>query len=219
MTIRLAFRRPDPEPMNVPPATDVELALRAREGDDAAFDELVTRKMTQVVAVARRILGDAEDARDIAQLAFIRVWENLGKYDETWSFNTWLYRIVTNLAIDFLRSRGTRERTAQGFLHVVRRREEQDEPEVFRELQRQEVERIFDRVSGVLSERQRAVFVLKEIEDLDNSEIAKILECGESTVRNHLFNARRLLREEVVRLFPEYANRAPAKKFRGPEGS
>lgn len=190
-----------------PPVTDAELARRARDGEESAFDELVVRKMTKVVAVARRILGDEEDARDIAQLSFIRVWENLEKYDPSWSFNTWLYRIVTNLAIDFLRSRGTRERTAQGFLHVVRRQEEATGDVASLELERQEVGRIFDRISGVLTERQRAVFVLKEIEELDNREIASILDCGESTIRNHLFNARRLLRQEVLRLYPEYAPR------------
>ncbi len=194
--------------MNDAPAeTDSELALRARGGEAAAFDELVVRKMAKVVSVARRILGDEEDAKDIAQLAFIRVWENIGKYSETFSFNTWLYRIVTNLAIDFLRSRGTRERTAQGFLHVVRHREEQEGSGAMRELERQEVERILDRIAGVLTERQRAVFVLKEVEELDTREIATILDCGESTVRNHLFNARRILRQELLRLYPEYASR------------
>lgn len=190
-----------------PAPTDLELARRAASGEESAFDEIVLRKMTKVIAVAKRILRDEEDARDIAQLAFIRVWEKISTYDETFAFNTWLYRIVTNLAIDFLRSRGTRERTAQGFLHVVRLREEQEGPEVLLELERQEVERIFDRISGVLTERQRAVFVLKEIEELESREIAAVLDCGESTVRNHLFNARKLLRAEIVRLYPEYAGR------------
>jgi RNA polymerase sigma-70 factor (ECF subfamily) len=211
MTLRLAFSRQtdDDRPMSdsCPAPTDLELARRAASGEESAFDEIVLRKMTKVIAVAKRILRDEEDARDIAQLAFIRVWEKISTYDETFAFNTWLYRIVTNLAIDFLRSRGTRERTAQGFLHVVRLREEQEGPEVLLELERQEVERIFDRISGVLTERQRAVFVLKEIEELESREIAAVLDCGESTVRNHLFNARKLLRAEIVRLYPEYAGR------------
>jgi RNA polymerase sigma-70 factor, ECF subfamily len=206
MTLCLAFRRPDSQTMNgASLPTDDELVRRARSGDVEAFGDLVARKMSKVVAVARRILGDEEDAKDIGQLAFIRAWENLDRYDDTYAFSTWLYRIVTNLAIDSLRSRGTRERTAQGYLHVVRLREEREGSGVDRELERQEVERIFERVAGVLTERQRAVFVLKEIEELDSKEIAAILDCGESTVRNHLFNARRLLRRELVRLFPEYA--------------
>jgi len=182
---------------------DLELAQRARAGDSSAFDQIVRRKMAKVVAVARRILGDEEDAKDIAQLTFIRVWENLAKYDERYAFNTWLYRIVTNLAIDFLRSRGTRERTAQGFLHVVRRQEE-DAPDPGWDLARSEVEKVWGKISGVLTERQRAVFVLKEIEGLESREVGEIMKCGESTVRNHLFNARKLLRKELERSFPEY---------------
>jgi len=221
MALRLAFRRPEPAEMTEAlPVPDAELARRAAAGEMAAFDELVLRKFSKVVSVARRILGDEEDAKDIAQLSFIRVWENIDKYSETWSFNTWLYRIVTNLAIDFLRSRGTRERTAQGFLHVVRLREEQEGSAALRELERQEVEKIFDKISGVLTERQRTVFVLKEIEELDSREVASILDCGESTVRNHLFNARRLLRVEILRLYPEYASRfaAPLAKSGEPGG-
>jgi RNA polymerase sigma-70 factor (ECF subfamily) len=73
---------------------DRELAVAARAGDMVAFEALVLRKTPAVVSVARRIVGNAEDARDVAQMAFLRVWEQLSRYDETYSFNTWLYRIV-----------------------------------------------------------------------------------------------------------------------------
>src|SRR6202165_785625 len=96
--------------------SDQELALAARAGDSMAFETLVVRKTPAVVAVARRILGDREEARDVAQMVFLRVWEQLGRYDETYSFNTWLYRISTNLAIDFLRSSSSREKAHVGSL-------------------------------------------------------------------------------------------------------
>ncbi|MGZ6970462.1 MAG: RNA polymerase sigma factor, partial [Thermoanaerobaculia bacterium] len=67
-----------------------------------------------------------------------------------------------------------------------------------------EVRRVFDTCAGVLSEKQRLVFVLREFEDKDSREIAQILGCRESTVRNHLFQARRLLREEIRKRFPEF---------------
>src|SRR6266545_4087850 len=136
---------------------DRELAIAARGGDVLAFEVLVLRKTPAVVSVARRIVGNVEDARDVAQMAFLRVWERLSRYDETYSFNTWLYRIATNLSIDFLRSARSRERAHTATLHLVRLRE---------------------------------------------SEIAAILNCGESTVRNHLFNARRVLRREIEKSAP-----------------
>jgi RNA polymerase sigma-70 factor (ECF subfamily) len=186
---------------------DRELAVRARSGDPVAFDTLVLRKTPAVVSVARRILGDAEEARDVAQLVFIRVWESISRYDEKYSFNTWLYRIATNLSIDFLRANRSRERAHGATLHLVRRREESLQDEATRSLEAAEIAALFEKVSDGLSEKQKAAFVLKEMEDLDSKEIAAILGCGESTVRNHLFNARKALQKRIRRDFPALVRR------------
>jgi RNA polymerase sigma-70 factor (ECF subfamily) len=181
---------------------DRELAIQAREGDMVAFEALVLRKTPAVIAVARRVVGNVEDARDVAQMAFLRVWEQLSRYDETYSFNTWLYRIATNLSIDFLRSSRSREKAHTATLHLVRQRESQTGNETSRAAEDDSASRLFQRVSGRLTGKQKAAFVLREMEDLDTREIASILNCGESTVRNHLFNARRVLRREIERIAP-----------------
>ncbi len=191
--------------------TDGELAIAARRGDRVAFEALVVRKTPAVVAVARRIVGDREDARDVAQMVFLRVWEQLQRYDETYSFNTWLYRISTNLAIDFLRSSRSRDRAHGASLHLVLQREESIGAETTRAAEDGQISRLFDRVSGRLSGKQKAAFVLREMEDLETSEIARILRCGESTVRNHLFNARRILRREIEKLYPGFFHRRDPK--------
>jgi RNA polymerase sigma-70 factor (ECF subfamily) len=183
-------------------ATDRELAALSRAGDPVAFETLVARKTPAVVSIARRIVGDVEDARDVAQMVFLRVWEQIARYDETWSFNTWLYRITTNLAIDFLRSARSRERAHGATLHLVRQREESTAGETTRAAEDGELSRLFERIAHRLSGKQRAAFVLREMQDCDTVEIAEILGCGESTVRNHLFNARRILRREIERLHP-----------------
>ena len=167
---------------------DRDLAVRARGGDMVAFETLVTRKTSTVVSLARRIVGNTEDAR----------------YDEKYSLNTWLYRIATNLSIDFLRSSRSRERAHGATLHIVREREESTASEATRNAEDAELARLFETVSGSLSEKQKAAFVLREMEDCETKEIAEILGCGESTVRNHLFNARKILRREIGRLFPEF---------------
>jgi RNA polymerase sigma-70 factor (ECF subfamily) len=187
--------------------SDRELALAARDGDSVAFEALVTRKTAAVVSVARRIVGDGEDARDVAQVVFLRVWEQLARYDEKYSFNTWLYRITTNLSIDFLRSSRSRERAHGATLHLVRMREEMSGSQTTNALEADELARIFQTVSAKLSGKQKAVFVLKEMEDRDTREIAQILNCGESTVRNHLFNARRILRREIGKICPALRGR------------
>ena len=181
---------------------DRELAIRARSGDAIAFETLVLRKTSAVVSVARRIIGDAEEARDVAQLVFLRVWDSLARYDEKYSFNTWLYRIATNLSIDFLRANRSRERAHGATLHLVRSREAALEEEATHALESSQVAELFERVSSGLSEKQKAAFVLREIEGLDSRDVAQILGCGESTVRNHLFNARKALQKKLKKEFP-----------------
>ena len=184
--------------------SDRELALQARGGDMVSFEVLVSRKTPVVVSLARRIVGNAEDARDVAQMVFLRVWKEIHRYDERYSVNTWLYRIATNLSIDFLRSSRSRERAHGATLHLVREREESTAGGATRTAEDRDLARLFEAVSGRLSEKQKAAFVLREMEDCDTRDIAEILGCGESTVRNHLFNARRILRKEIARLYPEF---------------
>ena len=151
-----------------------------------------------------RILGDDEEARDIAQLAFVRAWENLSRYDATWSFSTWLYRIASNLAIDVLRSRGSRDRTHAAHLRLVG---DSVGPSAPRDLAEGEVRRIFAELTEVLTPTQRAAFVLREVEGLATDEVAQALGCSEATVRNHVFQARVTLRRELAARYPEYLPR------------
>ncbi len=191
-------------PARSPADEERELARQARAGDLDAFGELVERRGPGLVGYLARMLGDVEDARDVAQLTFVRAWERIAKYDPAWAFSTWLYRIASNLAIDSLRARKTRERTAAETFRLVRDSGPTAEPEAHASLARGEVRRIFDACAPALSESQRLVFVLREFEERDSAEVAQILGCRESTVRNHLFQARRILREELSRRFPEY---------------
>src|SRR5262245_48581032 len=190
---------------------DRELAVRARGGDMVCFETLVARKTPAVVSLARRIVGNGEDARDVAQMVFLRVWREIHRYDERYSLNTWLYRIATNLAIDFLRSSKSREKAHGATLHLVRAREEATGAETVRAAEEERLTRLFERASRRLTGKQKAAFVLREMEDRDTKEIADILRCGESTVRNHLFNARRLLRREIERIDPGFFRRPKEK--------
>ena len=83
---------------------DRQLVEQIRHGDDGAFEMLVRRKTSKVYGLCYRVIGNSEDAKDISQLVFLKLWENLEKYDATYAFDTWLYRMVTNVAIDFLRT-------------------------------------------------------------------------------------------------------------------
>jgi len=181
---------------------DRQLVEQIRQGDDRAFEMLVRRKTSKVYGLCYRVIGNSEDAKDISQLVFLKLWENLEKYDATYAFDTWLYRMVTNVAIDFMRSKQSRDNAVNSNLRLVKT---SIDPEQTVTVARKEVESVFNAVSNVLSPKQKTIFVMSEMEDLRSSEIAKVLGCRESTVRNHLFNARKLMQTQLKRRFPEYA--------------
>jgi RNA polymerase sigma-70 factor (ECF subfamily) len=185
-----------------PEPDDRQLVEQIRHGDDGAFETLVRRKTSKVYGLCYRVIGNSEDAKDISQLVFIKLWENLEKYDAQYAFDTWLYRMVTNVAIDFMRNKQSRDNAVNSTLRLVKT---SVDPEQTVTVQRKEVEAVFNAVSDVLSPKQKTIFVMSEMEDLRSSEIAKILGCQESTVRNHLFNARKVMQTQLKRRFPEYA--------------
>ena len=194
-----------PRPAPWAEVSDRDLLMAMREGDEAALNELIKRKTKPLLQLCHRILGDVDEGRDVVQVTFFKVWENRLKFDGRWSPNTWIYRIASNLAIDHLRSRRSRERceepVRQYLLQVADIRATRD----LSSLQQTEVGAIFRELSAGLSEKQRVAFLLHELEGLSCPEVAEILDCRESTVRNHLFNARKYLRREVLRRYPEYA--------------
>jgi RNA polymerase sigma-70 factor (ECF subfamily) len=181
---------------------DRQLVEQIRQGDDGAFEMLVRRKTSKVYGLCYRVIGNSEDAKDISQLVFLKLWENLEKYDATYAFDTWLYRMVTNVAIDFMRSKQSRDNAVNSNLRLVKTSVDAEQTVT---VARKEVESVFNAVSNVLSPKQKTIFVMSEMEDLRSSEIAKVLGCRESTVRNHLFNARKLMQAQLKKRFPEYA--------------
>jgi RNA polymerase sigma-70 factor (ECF subfamily) len=181
---------------------DRQLVQTIRAGDADAFETLVRRKTTKVYALCYRVIGNAEDAKDISQLVFLKLWENLGKYDPAYAFDTWLYRMVTNVAIDFMRNKQSRDNAVNSNLRLVKTSAEPEQTVI---VQRKEVENVFNEISNGLSPKQKTIFIMNQMEDLPSAEIAKILGCRESTVRNHLFNARKLMQLQLQKRYPEYA--------------
>jgi len=181
-------------------ATERELVRRARDGDEDAFADLVRRHSAGMHRLVARMLGDDEEAWDVVQMAWVRAWDRLGRYDARWRFSTWVYRIASNLAIDVIRARGSRERAhAAGGLRVVSRPAAPD-----RDLEEREVERVLLELVRRLPPQQRAAFVMRELEGMETAEVARALGCSPTTVRNHVFHARRALREALARRHPEY---------------
>ncbi len=181
-----------------------DLVRAAAAGERDAFERLVLLRRERVVRTAYQVTGDWEDARDVAQRVFIRLWKVLRRFDLERRFDTWLYRITVNAAIDLVRERGPK-----GFLQPL-----PDEPSdsasppadpglpADEAMDLATLQRAFLRLAAALAPKQRAIFVLHEIEGLETAEIAAALGVTESTVRNHLFQARKILRAGLERDYP-----------------
>ncbi len=185
-----------------------DLIRAAAGGDHRAFEDLVLRKRERVVRTAYQITGDLEDAKDVAQAVFLRLWRVLQRFDLERRFDTWLYRITVNAAIDHLRERGPK-----GFLQALPddAGERLADPAAGAEdvLGVKTLQRAFLHLAARLAPKQRAVFVLKDIEGVETGEIARMLGITESTVRNHLLQARRVLRAGLEAEYPSLLKRRP----------
>lgn len=183
--------------MSSPPApTDSELALAALAGDQGAFRGLVERHQQRAYWVARGMLNNDEDARDVAQEAFVRVHRSLARFDVTMKFSTWLHQIVVNLSIDLLRKR---KRRAGVDLESVG---ELEDPKVEGDsLVQQELK---DRVALVLEElppKYKTIMVLSDLQGIGAKQIAEITDTTHATVRWRHHRARKLFREAWERIY------------------
>jgi RNA polymerase sigma-70 factor (ECF subfamily) len=189
---------------------DNALVARAQAADRLAFEELVHRYDRDVLRLALNILHSPEDARDVYQEAFLKIYRNLHRFRLDCSFYTWLYRIVTNVCLDHLRRRRSRpedqapeaapalrgEVPAHDFFD--RQRDDSAGPE--QALLGREIGRRIDRALAVLSPRERMIFELKHYQGLRLRVIGEMLGTTEETVKNSLFRATHKLREQLAEL-------------------
>ena len=173
---------------------DEQEAIRGcLEGDRQAFEKIVERYRDKVYWTAFNLVLDSEDARDVAQQSFIKVWKSLPEYDSGKSFSGWITKIAANSAIDFLRARHESE-PLEDIIPAESSTIDED----------LDIRTIYNRVAPLLSERQRTVLVLREIHGMDIAEISDLLQCTESTVRNLLSQAKDSFRRKAKELFPDF---------------
>lgn len=189
------------DPRRVEAEIDHALVRRAQAGEEEAFAGLVERHQRRAFRVARNLVPTDEDAQDLAQEAFLRVFKNVDRFDFGHDFTTWLYRIVTNLCIDFLRKRRAAFSVSQGLdeddgpmeLEDVRQAAPSDHAEAL------ETAAEVDAVLRTLAPHFQSVLTLREIEGLSCPEIAEIVGATHVTVRWRLHRGRKLFQEEWER--------------------
>ena len=176
---------------------DAELVERARAGEDAAFRALVERYQERVFWVARGMVGNDEDARDVAQEAFVRVYRSLERFDVRMRFFTWLYQIVTNLSIDHLRRSSKRRGVSLDVVGDVPGELAADYAGLAGSELRERVQRVLDE----LPPKYKAVMVLSDLEGIGAREIAEMTGTTHATVRWRHHRARKLFREAWERIY------------------
>ena len=176
--------------------TDEELVERASRGNTDAFNDLVVRWERPIHALAYRVLGREEDARDVCQEAFMRAFRGLKGFKGKAKFSSWLYRIALNLCRDWLR-RERRARLVQPLedFDLVERRAVDPISETVEDLiVRRDLGRAVSKVMAALPEDQRIAIVLKEYHGLTFREISELMGCPLSTVKTRLYQGLSVLR-------------------------
>ena len=181
--------------------TDEELVARSRGGDVDSFNQLILRWERPIYALAYRVIGREDEARDVCQEAFLRAFRALPGFKGQAKFSSWLYRISLNLCRDWIRRerRQPIAQTPEG-VDLIELAGEAEPSESIEELvARKEIGAAVARAMAELPEEQRTAIVLKEYHGLTFQEIADMLDCPLSTVKTRLYQGLTVLRRELAK--------------------
>ena len=182
-------------------STDEELVVRSMGGDLDSCNQLVLRWERPIYALAYRVIGREEDARDVAQETFLRAFRALSGFKGQAKFSSWLYRITLNLCRDWIRRecRAPLAQVPEG-VDIIELASEAEPTETIEDLvARKELGRAVARAMARLPEEQRTAIVLKEYHGLTFQEIADLLDCPLSTVKTRTYQGLTVLRKELAR--------------------
>jgi RNA polymerase sigma-70 factor, ECF subfamily len=180
--------------------TDRELVATAVSGVEGSFEELVRRYQRPISAYVYRMVGNYESALDLTQEIFIKVYSSLRRYRDEFKFSTWIYKIAHNSAVDHLRRNATREQSlvigheGDQFDLPVESNRLSPEQESERKERRGEIESVVRALPG----NYRELIILRHSQDLSYEEIVEVTGLPLGTVKNRLFRAREMMRQQFV---------------------
>ena len=175
---------------------DPDIIDRCRKRDEKAFSLLVEQFQSYAFSLAFRLVLNEDDAKDIVQESFIRVWRHISHFDSSVLFTTWLYKIVTNLCYDNLKS-GRRRNNAK--LELADNQALLTPGDnISRDFMNKDLIRKIRQLSKDLTIKQRMVFVLRDLQELSVKEVCKILNLSEGAVKTNLYLARLNIRERIL---------------------
>ena len=182
---------------------DAELMLRVKDGDGASFGVLLGKHRLSVIHFLHRMVQNQAVAEELAQEVFLRVYRSRSTYEPTAKFTTWLFRIATHLALNSLRddkNERSQERLDDDSTELPVRQVSDRQPTVEQSMVYQaRLDEVRRAVSG-LPEKQRAAVLMHKYEEMEYSQIAKVLACSESAVKSLLFRAYETLRARLAHM-------------------
>lgn len=172
---------------------------KARNGNKEAFGILVEQHQQYAFTLAFRVVCNEDDARDVVQDSFVKMWKNMKLYNPKNKFTTWMYSIVTNTAIDMLRSIRKMELVNIDDFNEKLTQVSADSPET--KLNNKEMGQLIKWISDTLPEKQRLVFVLRDLQGMNSDEVGKVLELSATSIKSNLYFARKVIKEKLQKIF------------------
>lgn len=170
----------------------------AKSGNKMAFKYLVEEHQQYAFNVAFRVVCNEEDAKDVVQESFIKIWKNINSFNAKLKFTTWMYKIVINSAIDKLRLSNhvntiNIDNVSESLCQLERKGPHE-------QIENQELGNMITLISEGLPKKQKLVFVLRDLQGFDSVEVQNILDMPETSVKSNLYNARQFVRKKLSKL-------------------
>lgn len=176
-----------------------ELINQAAAGEYRAFRTLVETFQGFVYSIAFRFTRDEVEAEDLTQETFIRLWKNLNRYNAEFKLKTWLGKIVTNLALDHLKSGRRKNEKMRVAMQADMNAQSPEQPDTI--WNAIELQQLVLRLSEQLKPKQRAVFVLRDLEQLNVDEVCEILGMSAGNLKSNLYYARMNIKTELEKYY------------------
>jgi RNA polymerase sigma-70 factor, ECF subfamily len=175
-----------------------EIIRKAADGNAEAFRLIVRQHQSILYSVSFRFLGNAEDAEDVVQEAFIRLWKNLPKYRQDVRISTWSYKIVVNLCLDVLKSAFRKQQKNNIEISDESNIKGRSADE---ELNASELYELIQEAASELTPKQKAVFILRDLEELPVEAVCSILSMSSDNVKSNLYYARQQMGEKLKKYY------------------
>ena len=175
-----------------------KIILQIQKGDNNAFKILLEKYQHYAFKLAFRIVCNDEDAKDVVQESFIKIWKNMKTYKREIKFTTWMYKIITNTAIDKLRvikrNNHVNIKDVSQLLDLM----SNEHPDI--QFDNLETGQLIRTISESLPEKQKLVFILRDLQGMGSKDVEEVLDMNETSVKSNLYFARKAVREKLNKL-------------------